>query len=181
MVNGCNSRPSVQTLLMSDASLMVMSGLGMPPISRASTVSDKGKFGMVVSCCVRGGCVCGDGGVQVKTIAQLCSYEYLEEYIYRSRRYKCVRVISKNLKDKSLFSQRASRVSQRARRQDLVQAEMLNQQWAGVASSANGMRFAAVDGDNGHIYTSIDAGASWAQVAFQQNWSESPLQQTARG
>lgn len=82
MVNGCNSRPSVQTLLMSDASLMVMSGLGMPPISRASTVSDKGKFGMVVSCCVRGGCVCGDGGVQVKTIAQLCSYEYLEEYIY---------------------------------------------------------------------------------------------------
>jgi len=33
-----------------------------------------------------------------------------------------------------------------------------------VASSSDGMKFVAADGDyDGHVYTSVDSGATWTQ------------------
>ena len=45
--------------------------------------------------------------------------------------------------------------------------------WSSITSSANGSKLAAVDGNNGSIYTSTDSGATWTEqtAAGSRDWS----------
>ena len=45
-----------------------------------------------------------------------------------------------------------------------LQATAPRLNWVSVASSSDGMKFVAADGDyDGHVYTSVDSGATWTQ------------------